>query len=342
MSVSKVTIVMRPDGGLVRGGGEVQAHDTRAALERNGIPASIFTPLTTEVGDLAHFMGCQESFADTISILRSRGLPCVTSSIWHRPRPVTRVAIDRIIKRVSGTYPRKLHNLLHASNLVFTPTAAVEERLTAFFGLSQERMFRVPNSGVSTDFLEATPDAFRQAYSIEEDFILHVGMITERKNQLGLIRAMRGSGKKLVLLGRVMDLEYARKCKEEADSSTLFLDPLAHGSPLIGSAYAAARVVCIPSFLEDFLIAGIEAAMAGARLVLSNNWFPQELYEEFALYPDANRPDSIRSAVESAWGKPTDRGLQGDWFAKRYGWEAVIPRIIEGYERAVAQNSRLV
>jgi glycosyltransferase involved in cell wall biosynthesis len=335
MSVSSVTIVMRPDGGLIQGGGEVQALQTAAALERSGLRTDIFTPLTTEVGDVVHFIGCQETYADTIALLRSKGIPCVTSSIWHRPRSIFRVRCDRLIKRASGTYPRRHRDLFHASNLIFTPTEAVERRLEAFFELPRGRMFRVPNAGVSTDIMDSEPDAFRQAFGIEDDFILHVGMITARKNQLGLIRAMRGTGKRVIFLGRVMDEDYARLCRSEADDRMLFLDPLSHGSPLIGSAYAAARVVCIPSFLEDFLIAGIEAAMVGAKLVLSQNWYPEELYEDFALYPDAHSPSSIRAAVEQAWGQSHEPNRQRDWFAKRYTWETVTARLRQGYERAI-------
>lgn len=340
MAVQSVTVVMRHDGGLVAGGGEVQALETAAQLRSRGLDVDILTPLTDRAGDVAHFMGCLDYFSDTAAILKSRGVPVVTSTIWHRPRPIARVKLDASLKRLGGTFPRSARRLFRESHLLFTPTEAVEERLEAFFGLDRSKMFRVPNAGISEKFADAGPEPFREAFGIEGDFVLHVGMLTHRKNQLGVIRALKGSGKKMVFLGRTMQDDYAEQCRREAGNDAIFLDPLPHDSPLIGSAYAAARVVCIPSHLEDFLIAGMEAAIAGAKLVLSRNWYPQELYGEFALYPDADNPSEIRQAIELAWERPIDRHAQQDWFLKRYTWDVVANRLIEGYDRAISLSRK--
>lgn len=331
---------MRHDGGLVGGGGEVQALETAARLRKRGLEVDILTPFTDKTGDVAHFMGCLDYFADTATILKSRGVPVATSTIWHRPRPLGRVKLDAHLKRLGGTFPRSARRLFRESDVLFTPTQAVEERLEAFFGLDRSKMFRVPNAGVSEKFAEARPEAFREAFDIEDDFVLHVGMLTHRKNQLGVIRALKGTGKRMVFLGRTMQDDYAEQCRKEAGDQAIFLDPLPYDSPLIGSAYAAARVVCIPSHLEDFLIAGMEAAIAGAKLVLSRNWYPQELYGDHALYPDANNPGEIRQAIEKAWGVPTDRAGQQKWFLDRYTWDVVAKRLIEGYDLAISRSRK--
>ncbi len=333
-SVPSVTLVMRHDGGLVGGGGEVQALTTLDQLSARGVRAELLTPTTQNVGDVAHFFGCFDYFADTLELLTDRGVPCVTSSIWFRPKPVSQVKFDAVLKRLGGTYPRKARRLFHGSKLVLTPSRAVDERLIAFFGLPQSRLFRVPSAGVDDALMGATGDLFRSTYGIEDDFVLHVGMLTHRKNQLGLIRALKGTGKRMVFLGRQIQPDYARQCREEAAGQAVFLEPVPASSPLIGSAYAAARVVCIPSLLEDYLIAGIEAAFAGAQLVLSHNWSPQELYGNHALYPDAQRPESIRQAVEAAWSAQHDRAAQQAWFHQRYSWDVVCAGLLDAYSRA--------
>lgn len=283
-----------------------------------------------------HFIGTHGYFAGTQQIAHDRGVPTVVSSIWYRPKPPWRVAIDATLKKATRTYPYETAKLLDQANLVFVPTMEVASRLRAFFGVNNKRLFRIPNCGVDSVFASADPSLFRKYCGIDEDFVLHVGMLTPRKNQLGLIRALASANKRVVFLGRVMHRAYAEACFREAGPNSVFLDPLPPGSPLIASAYAAARVVCIPSFLEDFLIAGMEAGVAGARLVLSKNWNPQELYEDFALYPDARSPGSIREAVEAAWLMPKPTDVQREWFLKRYSWEVVARKLIQGYDMALS------
>ncbi|HWP32040.1 MAG TPA: glycosyltransferase [Fimbriimonadales bacterium] len=331
----KVTFLTRHDGGLASGGREVQLGYTLRALNEIGIETEILTPLTTKIGDVLHVFGPEGYFADTARYARERQVPVVTSSVWYLPLPIWRVWLRRYWLTLRFRYPKQTKKLFKRSTLLVCPSHAAQKRIVAFFGIDPKKFRFIPSAGVDERFANATPELFREHTGIREDFVLHVGVIHKRKNQLNLIRALKGTNFKMVFLGRLHSLEYAARCKREAGEQAMFLDAVSHDSPLLPSAYAAARVVCIPSILDDFLIAGIEAGAAGARLVLSNSWHPQELYGDYALYPNPFSPTDIRRCVEIAWDKPHDPEAQREYFIKRYSWSRIAEQLKTVYEEAV-------
>lgn len=337
----KVTFLTRHDGGLASGGREVQLCYTIRALSELGIEAEILTPLTTKIGDVLHVFGPEGYFADTARFARERQIPVVTSTVWYLPLPMWRVWLRRYWLTLRFRYPKQTKKLFQRSNFLVCPSYAVQKRMAAFFGIDAKKFRLVPSAGVDERFVNATPQLFREYTGIREDFVLHVGVIHKRKNQLNLIRALKGTKFRMVFLGRWHSPEYAARCKQEAGEQAVFLDAVPHDDPLLPSAYAAARVVCIPSILDDFLIAGVEAGASGARLVLSNSWHPQELYGEYALYPNPFSPTDIRRCVEIAWEKPHDREAQQEYFMKRYSWSCIAVQLKDVYEEALGLTNAL-
>ncbi len=313
----------------------MQLRDTMRALNELGVGTEILTPLTTKIGDILHVFGPEGYFADTARYARKRNIPIVTSTVWYLPLPTWRVRLRKYWLMLRSRYPKQTKRLFIRSNFLIGPSNAVKERVVAFFGIDPKKFRVIPSAGVDERFAHATPQLFREHTGIREDFVLHVGVMSKRKNQLNMIRALKGTKFKMVFLGRPHSPEYAAKCEREAGEQAVFLDAVPHESPLLPSAYAAARVVCIPSILDDFLIAGIEAGASGARLVLSNSWHPQEIYGEHALYPNPFSPSDIRRCVEMAWDSPHDPEAQRKYFVERYSWSRIAEQLREVYEEAL-------
>lgn len=214
-------------------------------------------------------------------------------------------------------------------------SATEEEKLQRLFSLCPERFRRVPN-GVEERFAQANPKPFREQYGIYDPFVLSVGFIEPRKNQLGLIRALKGLGIKMVFVGKALNIKYFHRCQSEAGEKAMFLGEIPHGSELLPSAYAAARVFCLPSFAEVLSIAALEAAVAGTRLVLSTTWRPQEQFGSFAIYVNPHSISEIRQAVLQAWETPHDANEQRCYFLKHYSWDRVAELLITGYQEALS------
>jgi glycosyltransferase involved in cell wall biosynthesis len=90
---------------------------------------------------------------------------------------------------------------------------------------------------------------------------------------------------------------------------------LPHDSPLLASAYAAASVCVLPSLTEGQPLAALEAAAAGANLVVSDLPYLRETFGASAWYCNPRSPSSIRRAVFAAGAAP--RGARA---ADRPAW----------------------
>ncbi|MFO0910933.1 MAG: glycosyltransferase [Isosphaeraceae bacterium] len=74
-----------------------------------------------------------------------------------------------------------------------------------------------------------------------------------------------------------------------------------HEDPSLASAYAAARVVALPSWFETPGLSVLEGALAGAAVVVTPFGCTREYFGSRVLYARPDRPDEIRQALQHAW-----------------------------------------
>lgn len=158
----------------------------------------------------------------------------------------------------------------------------------------------VRNPVDATRFASASPALFRAHVGLD-DFVLCVGRIEPRKNQLMLAHVLRGTGMPLVLLGDCHKPEYLALIEQLDGVDIRIVGHLHHDDPLLASAYAACRVMALPSWAEGAPLVALEAAAAGAALVLSDRSAEREYFDDRARYCDPADPASIRTAVTEAW-----------------------------------------
>ncbi|MGC3967136.1 MAG: glycosyltransferase [Pirellulales bacterium] len=89
--------------------------------------------------------------------------------------------------------------LYHSADLLLPNSQAEAEQLMRLFQVPPSRIRIVPN-GVEEHFADADPQLFRTHIGWD-NFVLCPGRIEPRKNQLSLIRALHGSGIRLVFAG---------------------------------------------------------------------------------------------------------------------------------------------
>lgn len=337
----KITFVLRQDGGLYFGGAEVQALETAAALRRLGIEVDVLTPHTQEVGDLVHAFGPYPSYTSILGYCQKRNVPFVLSTIFYRDY-VSRLQMWRDRWRAS-----RRHNPLHAArslmrgaSALLPNTEAEALQVSELFLSTPAPTYVVPN-GAEARFAQGTPELFRRRFGISEPFVLNVARVEKRKNQLRLIEAMKGSGMKLVILGKESQDGYSQACREMAgnDPAIVFLPPVAHDDPLLASAYAAAKVFALPSRLETPGIAALEAGIAGARVVVTPVGGAREYFGRDAWYPDARSTHSIRDAVQAAWHATRDDEAVRQRLLNSYTWDAVGRQTLDVYRRVLAARN---
>jgi glycosyltransferase involved in cell wall biosynthesis len=198
------------------------------------------------------------------------------------------------------------------------------------FQLPADRIRIVPN-GADRRFASADPELFRARYG-GKPFVLCVGRIEPRKNQLTLVRALANTGLRLVLVGDTVPghERYAEQCRREVGADAHFVGRLATDDPLLASAYAACACLALVSWYETPGLAALEAAMTGTPLVLPQGGCAAEYFGKRAEYVPPDDAGTIRGAVLRAAARPRDpetARLVADYFT----WQKVAQATAEAY-----------
>ncbi len=215
------------------------------------------------------------------------------------------------------------------------PNAIAElDMLINDFEISPNRAYIIPN-GADSLFEHSDGAEFKRKYGLQ-DFVLCVGRIEPNKNQLMLIRAMKGSGLPLVLIGKCGDKEYLKRCLNESKSEVKFLEAMPHSD--LRSAYGAAKVHALPSWRETPGLVSLEAGLAGCNVVVTNRGSTEEYFRDLAFYCEPDDVSSIRSAVIRAFNAPRTRDL-ADHIFKNYTWEKAAEKTLDAYKSIIAEGS---
>ncbi|MBI5459237.1 glycosyltransferase family 4 protein [Methanobacterium sp.] len=227
---------------------------------------------------------------------------------------------------------RHLEDLFKISDLLLPNTNdELKCLMKTFSQISEEKCNIIPN-GVESRFKYGNTDVFMEKYGID-DFILFVGRLEPRKNVIKLIEAFVESEleTKLVIIGKKTEAEeYGDLCQMKGNENVIFIPSLLHQSELLRSAYKAAKVVTLPSYLETPGLVALEAGLAGSNLVITEVGGTKEYFGDKAWYIDPRSKDSIREALVSSYATPKSHGLT-KIIENNFTWDKIAKKTIEAY-----------
>lgn len=344
-AVLKVRTVGRFDACAAPGGGEVQLAQTTKALRESGLDARHWRPWDDSLADdvdLLHFFGSRPEFLPLVEAARKQGKRVAVSTIaWFDWRNSWRERASLIQRGVAAAryalraalpqLPSWRRKLYDAADVLLPNSQAEAEQLIRLFGIPAAKIRVVPN-GFDGRFALGDANQFTRRFKLR-DFALCVGRIEPRKNQLNLIRALRGTGQPLVLLGDVVPGHeaYAAACRQAADADVHFLGAIAHDDPLLASAYAACRCLALVGWYETPGLAALEAAATGTPLVLPQGGCAAEYFGPHAEYVPPHDLKQIRAAVLAAALRPRSEELS-QLVAGSFTWSQVAAATHAAYE----------
>ena len=353
----RVLMQIRPDFREKPGGDVVQLEAMLPYLEADGVEATISGEAEPDLEgyDLVHTINLdrpEEPYRHCLNALE-QGKPVVVSPVhmdlseflewgdtdyWELPDPAEGLPSpgraptpDPIELRKRALTHLRRQALIDWS-AAYLPNAEVNASyLNEVFGMDLSRTVVVPN-GAKEEAFEASPDLFADKYGLR-DFVLCVGRVEKKKNQLGLIAAMRGSGIPLVVVGRGNPESYLELCRRYADENTHFIPHLSEEE--LASGYAAAKVHALTSWIELPGLTTLEAAAAGCSIVSTDRGSPREYLGDMAWYCDPRDFGTIREAVVGAYKAPRSERLS-EHIRANYTWRRAAERTLEGYRLALA------
>jgi len=152
-----------------------------------------------------------------------------------------------------------------------------------------------------------------------KDCILSVGRIERRKCQLQLVRALKGTGLRLVLVGKPgpNHIAYFEQIKREMDDTVTIVDHVDQSS--LRQYYAACKVHALVSWMETAGMSSLEAATMGANIVITDKGDTRDYFGDLAYYCSPDSVPSIREALLQAHSAPRSNLLR-ERILNNYTW----------------------
>jgi len=224
--------------------------------------------------------------------------------------------------------------------------------LKAYGDLDEDKVVVAPNA--ASEFRpisrEAAAAAVLENFSLHTPYVLSVGDLQPRKNQIGLIRAFAKVVRaypqlkhQLVLVGK--PTWFADRIREAARESGVadrirFLGFISDRDLL--HLYNGCDLFVFPSFYEGFGLPALEAMACGRAVACSNATALPEVVDGAAILFDPYRTDEMVRAIadillDSELRARMERlGLQR---AAHFSWSKTAERVLEVFREVVEQSS---
>lgn len=340
----KITFACYESLSIIHGGPRVQILQTKRELEKLGVEVDLLDPWSMPghtVSNPVHLFSANLGTFHLASVFRQYGIPYVVSSIFftrHSPALLRgTIALNSVLRSFkSGIWTNYefTRQICDWSRGVAPNTRDEGRLLSEGLRIPSDKITVIPN-GVEERFRYGDPSLFKKKYGVE-NFILHVGHIgPERKNVLNLIRALKQIDHPSVIIGRITDSDYARRCIAEArDAAQIKIIPgMDNDSDMLASAYAASAVFALPSMFETPGIAALEAGLAGAKIVITPNGGTRDYFGTMAEYVEYSSPESIRNGIVTALNSAKSDTLQRH-IAGEFLWSRVAEKTLTFYQRS--------
>ena len=326
----KILFQIRDDYLKNLAGDTIQMLKTKEYLEKLGIKVTISTSFQTDLSnyDLIHIFNLirvKETFKFTQNAIKQNKRYVVSTIYWNMTDYVSN---DKNSPSTLEWWMKSniLRNKVILESAALLPNSNMEiDVLKSDFEINKP-CYVIPNCSDSM-FYNPNGQRFTERYGLR-DFILCVGRLSYRKNQLALINAMKETKHTLVLIGRKSSEEYYQLCKNAANENVIFIDQLKHHE--LASAYGAAKVHVLPSWFETPGLSSLEAGLAGCNIVSTDKGCTKEYFMGMANYCNPENTESIYASIENAYQKPKGKTLS-DYILNNFTWENAAKKTLDAY-----------
>lgn len=369
----RILMQSRKNFNSLSGGDTVQLTKTKEQLEKLGVNVDISLEWEPDLSnyDIVHLSNVtriQETFLQ-IQNAKKQKKPVVLSTIFwpmqdfekngqigirkilneklsidsiERVKAIARFCKDKEARNkstknlISVGYTKMQKYVLDNTD-IFLPNSEIEmQKLCQTFHFSTKNYVVVPN-GIDAE-IAARKLGLPELTEFQQfkNAVICVGRIETRKNQLALVKALDGSGYKLVLVGAVSSnhQKYYNEIKKYIDKNENFYHfPYIQNEKLY-QLYKMCRVSTLPSWLDTPGLVSLEAAAMGCNLAVSSRGSTGEYFGKDAFYCEPDDLKSIKNAINLAYTKKDNKRLQEKVFQK-YTWKEAAKATLKGYEMAL-------
>lgn len=334
----KVGVIGAVPFNLIFGGGETQLINTMNALKKIGVDIDYYDLWNKEYAcDILHIFGCHDWLYKWASLAKQKGIKIALSTIAYSDTKMTfkRKLYERFdsLLPIDTTY-RLNRKLIQISDILLPNSNEECRYLDDILGASNKRKMVIPNA-TDLRYKYGKPDIVREKYGLV-DYVLCVGKIEPRKNQLNLVKALKGTDIPLVLLGSFIPNDkayYDEVCSiVEKCPNMHHIEFLPYDSDILASLYAGAKVHVLLGESETPGIVNLEAGLAGASLVVGDCLPVREYLKEYAIYVDYKNIEAIRDVIVRVYHEIRRGERLSEFIENNYTWDVVAKKTLKAYQ----------
>lgn len=330
---------------FAKGGPYIKIMETKSCLEELGHRVELFNMWESidrlKEFDIVHLVGSNLSTYGLARTLKYHKIPFLIEPVFFSLHSVTFLKMVNSVDRISRRFIKGLwfdysfiRDICEWAELVLPNTTDEKLLIQNGFSINAKKVEVIPN-GVSKKFLDADPSLFINKYGIK-DFILNVGHIgPKRKNVLGLVRVMEKINHPAVIIGKMLNMGESDEVKKivNRNNHITLIEELPNDSPLLASAYAACHTFVLPSLFETPGIAALEAALTGAKIVITPYGGTKDYFKDMAEYVEPYSAISIKKGIEKTLNERKGNMLK-NFIKENFLWEKIAEKTIQVYEES--------
>lgn len=340
----KIGIVAPLSVAAIHGGVRTQALMTAKGLQDLGHEVHFISPWDNGFSfDLVHIFSAGPETIGLSNYLAKQNIPFVLSPVFYSTRSASFIALSLYVERLLSKAGSGIRSdfgikseMCKMADLILPNTSHEALLIAKGLVIDTEKITVIPN-GVEERFAEADPELFSEMYSLQ-DFVLCVAQAgAPRKNVKLLLQAAPHIPADIVVAGAFDESTYSKECLRlaaEADNVHL-IGHLDHDDPMLSSAYAACHTFVLPSYYETPGIAALEAALAGAHIVITRYGGTVEYFGDMASYIEPDDALALAHSVQKTLDTQPSSQLK-QHILESYTWNEVARQTETAYGKLIS------
>lgn len=321
----KILFITYPMAFHTPGGGEIQLMAYKKQLELLGHQVDLFNPWKPDFEnyDLVHYFSVVGGSIHICNFIKSLKIPLViSSSLW-------------ITDETKHLYPlEEIKGQLSLADVIIGNSNIECDNMSNVLNIPRNRFKTVYNGVDDTFYDKVNPNIFREYFNLHDKFVLNIGNIEPRKNQLNLVKAMKSFPNiKLVLIGHIRDGDYANQVMAEGGKQVQYLGYLENDDQLLRSAFNACEVFCLPSTLETPGLAALEALACNSKVIVTSVGATYEYFRDSVLYCQPMSVNSIVDAIEASL-----KNNKSSINTSNFLWGNVVSKLSNVYKSTMSKD----
>lgn len=287
---SKVLITTYHQAFFHKGGGEYELIEVADNLRQLGIIADIYSPYCCDINvydTILHFSLVADSLP-MLSYLKSLNKRIILWPNFWQMDPL------------SSSQKSLFSQFFSLCDAVVFKSKAEKDILAAFIP-DTVKILLIPAGVDETFTIPTPPDLFRKSFNIE-NFLLWVGILEPKKNQLELIKALSETQLPIVFIGGARDEQYLEECRNILNSQSMILPPIEPKSDMLKAALQECNLY-IELSSEPAGKSVIEAAISGANIAIPYSEWAFEHFGDNPVYINLNDRTSLINSILSSLSK---------------------------------------